>query len=132
VPVVATFMGKGAVSDRAAQSLLCVGTGFKDFVRGAVDDADLVLTVGYDIAEYAPDRWNPKADKRIIHIDFRQAEVYTHYDPILEVIGDVAGTLEAINHHLEGKTLALEHGWYRVIRRRILEDIAGYEPSKCF
>jgi thiamine pyrophosphate-dependent acetolactate synthase large subunit-like protein len=29
----------------------------------------------------------------------------------------------------EGKTLALEHGWYRVIRRRILEDIAGYEPS---
>ena len=129
VPVVATFMGKGAVSDRAAQSLLCLGTGFKDFVRGAVDAADLVLTVGYDIAEYGPDRWNPQGNKRIIHIDFRQAEVYTHYDPILEVIGDVAGTLEAINHHLEDMPLAPEHGWYRAIRRRILDDIAGYELS---
>ena len=82
--------------------------------------------MGYDIAEYGPDRWNPQGNKRIIHIDFRQAEVYTHYDPILEVIGDVAGTLEAINHHLEDMPLAPEHGWYRAIRRRILDDIAGY------
>jgi acetolactate synthase-1/2/3 large subunit len=56
VPVVATFMGKGVVSDRLTQSLRCIGTGFKDFVRGAVDSADLILAIGYDIAEYAPER----------------------------------------------------------------------------
>jgi acetolactate synthase-1/2/3 large subunit len=123
IPVVATFMGKGAVSDRAAQSLLCIGTGFKDFVREAVDAADLVLTVGYDIAEYAPDRWNPQGDKPIIHIDFRQAEVYTHYDPAVEVIGDIAATLVTFNRHLANKPLALDSGWYQPVRQRILDDI---------
>jgi acetolactate synthase-1/2/3 large subunit len=127
IPVVATFMGKGAVSDRAAQSLLCIGTGFKDFVRDAVDAADLVLTVGYDIGEYAPDRWNPERDKPIVHIDFRQAEVYTHYDPAVEVIGDIAGTLAALNRSLRGNPLKRDDGWYQPVRRRILDDIASYE-----
>jgi thiamine pyrophosphate-dependent acetolactate synthase large subunit-like protein len=100
------------VSDRAAQSLLCIGTGFKDFVREAVDAADLVLTVGYDIAEYAPDRWNPQGDKPIVHIDFRQAEVYTHYDPAVEVIGDIAETLVTFNRHLANKPLAMGDGGF--------------------
>ena len=130
IAVVATFMGKGAVSDRAAQSLLCIGTGFKDFVREAVDAADLVLTVGYDIAEYAPDRWNPQRDKQIVHIDFRQAEVYTHYDPAVEVIGDIAETLVTFNHHLANKPLALDSGWYQPVRQRILDDIASYKLTK--
>ena len=127
IPVVATFMGKGAVSDRAAQSLLTIGTGFKDFVREAVDASDLVLTVGYDIAEYAPDRWNPQGDKPIIHIDFRQAEVYTHYDPAVEVIGDIAQTLVIFNRRLANKPLALDGGWYQPVRQRILDDIASYD-----
>jgi acetolactate synthase I/II/III large subunit len=127
IPVVATFMGKGAVSDRSAQSLLCIGTGFKDFVREAVDAAELILTIGYDIAEYAPDRWNPDGNKPIVHIDFRQAEVYTHYDPALEVVGDVAATLSDFNRSLSDKPLKLESGWYQSVRRRILDDIASYD-----
>jgi acetolactate synthase-1/2/3 large subunit len=58
IPVLATFMGKGAISDRSPESLFALGTGFRDYAREAVDAADLVLTIGYDIAEYAPDRWN--------------------------------------------------------------------------
>jgi acetolactate synthase I/II/III large subunit len=119
-------MGKGIVSDRLAQSLRCIGTGFKDFVGSAVDSADLILTIGYDIAEYAPERWNPKKDKLIVHIDFREADVYAHYDPVLEVIGDISGTLTAINQHLEDKTLAADRGWYQPIRSQILNEISGY------
>jgi acetolactate synthase-1/2/3 large subunit len=127
IPVVATFMGKGAVSDRSPQSLLCIGTGFKDLVREAVDNADLILTIGYDIAEYAPSRWNPNGNKPIVHIDFRQAEVYTHYDPILEVVGDIAATLNSLNRSLSDKPLKLESDWYQSVRRRIIDDIASYD-----
>ncbi|MFK8103716.1 MAG: thiamine pyrophosphate-binding protein [Saprospiraceae bacterium] len=78
LPLVATFMGKGAISDQLPQSLLAMGLGFKDYVMQAVEKADCVFTIGYDIAEYSPEEWNPKADKKIIHLDFEAAEVYQH------------------------------------------------------
>src|SRR5690625_7923589 len=47
IPVVSTFMGKGAVSDRYKQSLFSIGLGFKDYVLEAVEKSDLILAVGY-------------------------------------------------------------------------------------
>ncbi len=127
LPVVSTFMGKGAVSDRLDVSLLSIGLGFKDYVMEAVEQADLVVTVGYDIAEFAPEAWNPRRDKRIVHIDFVPAEVYTHYMPEVEVVGDVAGALWALNEQLARGDLPAEQGWYAPVRTRILEDIASYD-----
>lgn len=89
--------------------------------------ADVVMTVGYDIAEYAPDAWNPRKDKKIIHIDFTPAEVYTHYQPTVEIVADIPATLRELN-----KKLGLINGykfdsiWYRPIRNRIIGDIASY------
>lgn len=127
IPVVATFMGKGAISDRLPQSLFAIGTGFRDFVGEAVASADLVLTVGYDIAEYAPDRWNAGGDKTIVHIDSTPAEVYATYRVAVEVVGDIAAAIASLNAQLSPKPLAVEPGWYEPIRRRILQDIASYE-----
>lgn len=127
IPVVATFMGKGAISDRLPQSLFAIGTGFRDFVGEAVASADLVLTVGYDIAEYAPDRWNAGGDKTIVHIDSAPAEVYATYRVAVEVVGDIAAAIASLNAQLSPKPLAVEPGWHEPIRRRILQDIASYE-----
>jgi acetolactate synthase I/II/III large subunit len=130
IPVVATFMGKGAISDRSPQSLFCIGTGFKDYVREAVEAADLVLTLGYDIAEYPPDRWNPTGSKTIIHIDVAPAEVYSRYQAAVEVVGDVNATLRMLNGHLDRAPLTLDRGWYRHVRERILDDIASYDLQR--
>lgn len=127
IPVACTFMGKGAISDRMEQSLLTVGLGFKDYVIEAVENADLVMTVGYDIAEYAPQNWNPTGQKPIIHIDFSPAEVYTHYMPQVETVGDISGALWELNQKLAEEHFAFDPDWYAPIRRRILADIASYE-----
>ena len=127
IPVVSTFMGKGAVSDRMNRSLLSIGLGFKDYVMEAIEKADLILTVGYDIAEYAPERWNPKADNKIVHIDFLPAEVYTHYNPDIEIVGDISGTLWELNCKLVNENLHFDTDWYKPIRARILEDITSYD-----
>jgi len=127
IPVVATFMGKGAISDRSPQSLFTIGTGFRDFVGEAVAAADLVFTVGYDIAEYAPDRWNPNGDKTIVHIDTAPAEVYGCYQAAVEAVGDIAATIAALTAQLSTAPLALDHGWYEPVQRRILRDIASYD-----
>ncbi len=96
VPVAATFMGKGAVDDRSHLSLMAVGLQARDHVLTGFDRADLVISVGYDLVEYAPARWNPDGTKRIIHIDTQPAEVDSGYQPEVELIGDIGGALEAL------------------------------------
>ncbi|MFQ6673231.1 MAG: acetolactate synthase large subunit [Fidelibacterota bacterium] len=130
VPVACTFMGKGAISDKMDQSLLSIGFGFKDYVMEAVDSADLIVTVGYDTAEYPPERWNPTGDKTIVHIDFVPSEVYSHYAPDVEVVGDISGSLWKLNTKLEHEDFSYDTKWYRPVRQRILHDIGTYDLEK--
>jgi acetolactate synthase-1/2/3 large subunit len=125
IPVVHTFMGQGAVPDSMDQSLLTIGFGFRDIVMDAVDMADVILTVGYDIAEYAPDAWNPKKNKTIVHIDFTTAEVYTHYQPAVEIVADIPATLRELNKKL-GVNCCRFESWYQPVRQHIIDDIASY------
>jgi acetolactate synthase I/II/III large subunit len=96
LPVAATFMGKGAMDDRSHLSLMAVGLQARDHVLTGFDRADLVIAIGYDLVEYAPARWNPDGAKRIIHIDTQPAEVDAHYQPEIELIGDIGGALEEL------------------------------------
>jgi len=93
LPVAATFMGKGAVDDRSHLSLMAVGLQARDHVLTGFDRADLVISIGYDLVEYAPGRWNPDGAKRIIHIDTQPAEVDAQYQPEVELIGDIGVAL---------------------------------------
>ncbi len=127
IPVAHTFMGQGAISDDSPQSLLTIGLGIRDYVMEAVEAADLIITVGYDLAEYSPEMWNPRADKTIVHIDFTPAEVYQQYQPAVEVVADISATLREINQLLDVADCSFDTEWYVPIRDRIRADIASYE-----
>ena len=127
IPIAHTFMGQGAVSDDSLESLHTIGMGFRDFVMDAVDQADLIVAVGYDLAEYAPDKWNLTMDKRIIHVDFTPAEVYTHYQPEVEIVADIPATLRELNERLAATSCTFDPSWYVPIRDRIRADINSYE-----
>jgi len=96
IPVAATFMGKGAVDDRSHLSLMAVGLQARDHVLSGFDRADLVISIGYDLVEYAPASWNPDGRKRIVHIDTQPAEVDAQYRPEIELVGDIDGTLRRL------------------------------------
>ncbi len=130
IPVVHTFMGKGAVSDECPQSLLSIGLGFRDYIMEAVDQADLIVAIGYDIAEYAPEKWNPHNAKTIIHIDFSAAEVYTHYQPVVEVICDISSALWHLDKALNNEVCSFDTSWYEPVRKKILEDIRSYDLNE--
>jgi acetolactate synthase-1/2/3 large subunit len=57
------------------------------------DDADVVLAIGYDLVEHAPEHWNPQRDKKIIVIDTVAAEIDEFFIPEVELIGDIAHVL---------------------------------------
>jgi len=97
---VSTQMGKGVLPDDHPQSLFSLGIHKKDYVHAAIEAADLIITIGYSIIEYPPAVWNENLDKKILHIDFRQAEPDEYYSPDLEVVGDVSNALWAIHSRL--------------------------------
>jgi len=100
IGVISTFMAKGCVDMDADYCLYTVGLQAKDIVSCALDAADLVITLGYDMVEYHPRLWNPDRSKKIIHMDFLPAEIDEHYHPSTEIIGDLAHTLWMLNERL--------------------------------
>jgi len=59
----------------------------------------LIITIGYDHAEYSPRFWNPNADKKIIHIDSRHSEIDEHYVTTIDLIGNIKETLKLLIKH---------------------------------
>ena len=127
IPVVSTFMGKGAVSDKDPHSLFAMGLKAKDYIICGVQRADLIITIGYDIAEYDPEIWNEGRDKRIIHIDFLPAEVYDHYQTEVEIVCDISATLWELNKRADEEGISFDDTWYLPLREAILDDIKSYE-----
>src|SRR5208337_3327083 len=70
-----TQMGKGVVGDASQYSLFATGIHKRDYVNCGIDRTDLIITIGYNIVEYPPYVWNSNLDKKIINIDFAEAEV---------------------------------------------------------
>jgi len=91
-----TQMGKGVLSDASAYSLFAAGIHRRDYVNCGIDRADLIITIGYNIVEYPPYVWNKNLDKKIINIDFSDADVDTYYNPDIEVIGDISCALREL------------------------------------
>jgi len=101
IGVVSTFMAKGSVDMDADYCLYTIGLQAKDLVACALDAADLVITLGYDMVEYHPYLWNKAKDKNIIHADFLPAEIDEHYHPETEILGDLAHTLWMLNERID-------------------------------
>ncbi|MDA8390069.1 MAG: acetolactate synthase large subunit [Gammaproteobacteria bacterium] len=96
IPVATTFMAKGAIPASHPLSLGTVGLQAHDYVSCGFDRADVIICVGYDIVEYPPALWHRSADRKIVHIDQRPAEVDAHYIITAGALGDYAITLPAI------------------------------------
>jgi len=95
-----TFMGKGALDDRTELALPAVGIQTQDSATSGLDQADVVICVGYDLVEIGPAAWNGDGKKRIIHLDSRPAEIDGCYIPEVELVGDLSDTLGALADEL--------------------------------
>ncbi|OGW35384.1 MAG: acetolactate synthase [Nitrospirae bacterium GWD2_57_9] len=91
-----TQMGKGVVSDDSQYSLFATGIHRRDYVNCGIDRADVIITIGYNIVEYPPYVWNRDLTKKIINIDFVEAETDKYYNPDIEVIGDISCALREL------------------------------------
>lgn len=101
IGVINTFMAKGCVDMDADYCLYTIGLQSRDVVACALEAADVVLTLGYDMVEYHPNLWNKEGKRHIIHADFLPAEIDSDYHPETELVGDLAHTLWMLNERVE-------------------------------
>ncbi len=129
IGVVSTFMAKGCVDMDAEYCLFTIGLQAKDLVSCAIDAADVVICLGYDMVEYHPHLWNPTGDKRIVHIDFLPAEIDEHYRTEIDVVGDLAHTLWMLNQRAEADPFQVDTSQQKAVRRDMLSDFAEYRDD---
>ncbi len=108
LPVATTFLGKGVFPDNHPNALGTIGFMVKDYANFGLDEADVVVAVGYDLVEYSPSRWNPDGSKQIIHVHRTVAEVDADYTLAVGVQGNIGETLDAIGssayiHEIRGR-----------------------------
>ena len=102
IPFFNTQMGKGVVNE---QSDLCLGTAALssgDYLHCVIDRADLIINIGHDVVEKPP-FFMETGGKKVIHINYKSAEVDQVYFPQLEVVGDLAGAIERLQQKLGGE-----------------------------
>jgi acetolactate synthase-1/2/3 large subunit len=126
IGVLSTFMAKGCVDMDSDYCLYTIGLGSKDLPTKVIDEADLVITLGFDMVEYHPHLWNPDRDKRIIHADFLPAEIDANYHPEVELVGDLAHTLWALNERLDSKPLSFDLSNQREMRAAMSHVLAEH------
>jgi acetolactate synthase I/II/III large subunit len=109
LPVVETFQAAGVVS-RELEDHFVGRVGLFRNQPGdiLISHADVLVTIGYDPVEYDPRFWNTYATRTLIHIDEVPADIDSHYQPTLELRGDIAATLTELIAPLSGLHLSDE------------------------
>jgi acetolactate synthase-1/2/3 large subunit len=135
IPFFNTQMGKGAVN---AGSNLYMGTAAlseRDWVHEAIDQADLIISIGHDTVEKPPFLMG-RNGLQVIHVGATPATVEQVYFPQAEIVGDVGASLAAIADRLEGKLtnasalLGLREGILAHLAERSTEDRFPLTPQR--
>ncbi|OAS87918.1 acetolactate synthase large subunit [Metabacillus litoralis] len=130
IPVVHTFMGKGALSWTNELSLLTAGLAGKDYITCGFKDSDLIIAIGFDIAEFSPENWNPDGATPILHIDTEEAETDDCYPVQLNVVGDINENLKKLQQALSPKER--NNAWVANVRKKALNELEQFKEDTSF
>lgn len=131
MPVVTTFMGKGAVPENHPLSLRCVGMHGNPVAHEALMSADLILIVGARLS----DRTTCKLDEfgreaKLIHIDIDPSEIGKNKDVTIGLAASADEALRAIIDALDKLAVKNEKStWMRRINeiKSKWDEIVGDE-----
>jgi acetolactate synthase-1/2/3 large subunit len=128
--VATTFHAKGVFPDDHPNALGAVGFMRHDYVNFGFDEADVIVSVGYELQEFDPVRVNPRGDKRIVHLSRLPAEVDSHYDVEVGVQADLGRSLDALAAATARRWEPAASG--KKIRALVAAELAGAAADDSF
>ncbi len=118
IPFFSTQMGKGVIDENHKLCLSTAALSKDDFIHCAIERADLIINVGHDVIEKPPFFMeNHPSSTKVIHINFFPSEVDDTYFPQLDVVGDIASSMESLTNN----TSPQEHWDFEYYKRMVVE-----------
>ncbi|MBU5211519.1 acetolactate synthase large subunit [Heyndrickxia oleronia] len=95
-PAAHSFMAKGVLAKKHPQNFFTFGYSEQDLVLQGIEEADLLIVIGFDFVEALPKEWNKKK-LPVLHIDSMPAEINEYYPVEVELIGNIKHILQQFN-----------------------------------
>jgi acetolactate synthase-1/2/3 large subunit len=122
LPTVCTYQGAGVVPRELLDCFAGrIGLFHNQPSDRLLDDADLVITVGYNPIEYDPGLWNRGKPRAIVHIDHVLAAIDQDYRPTVELLGDIAATVGLLSGRLSPRAGQSAHPQLDLARQELEE-----------
>jgi len=102
LPYFTTQMGKGTVPGGTELYMGTAALSERDYVHDAIEQADLIVTIGHDTSEKPPFIMNDDRPQ-VIHVGYQPATVEQVYFPQAEVVGDMGRSLCLLGDRVVGK-----------------------------
>lgn len=129
IPVANTFMAKGIVPYTSEYSLWTLGFMMHDFIDDLQDQVDLVIAVGYDLAEVAPRRWNKDNKIKIVHVAAEKADTNTYYQPAVEIVGDITDSVNELTRIVQPLE---KENYFAEIKQKMTADYEKFAEDPSF
>lgn len=124
LPVISTYQGAGVVSRELFSNFIGRVGLFKNQPGDRLlDQADVVITVGYNPVEYDPEIWNSERKKIIVHIDSIPAQIHSCYQPTAEVLGDIEYNIGSLTEMISSSMNTQTKESIRIFHKELLENI---------
>ena len=132
IPFFNTQMGKGVVEGQHSRFVGTAALSDGDYLHCAISRADVIINVGHDVVEKPPFfMQHDEAATQVIHVNFSSAEVDNVYFPQIEIVGDVATSLQRLAE-LTGTTATHDFTYFMQIREYIQEHTHLGENDPAF
>ena len=125
IPVVTTFMAKGAIPASHRLLLGTAGLQSNDYNFCGFKQADLIICIGYDMVEYHPYLWR-RDEHKLVHIHAVPAEVDEHYIVDGGIVCHIGASLDALREQCRRHRFRVA----ATPRRNLLAEIAEYADDK--
>ena len=121
VPFCNTQMGKGVVDESSTYFLGTAALSDKDYLHDYIKVSDLIVNIGHDVVEKPP-FFMEHGGTKVIHVNYKSAQVDQVYFPQIEVVGDIALSVDALAAAL-GSKLDIDLGDFEKVRDNVKENI---------
>jgi acetolactate synthase-1/2/3 large subunit len=128
IPFFNTQMGKGVVDESSELFLGTAALSDKDYLHDYIKQADLIINIGHDVVEKPP-FFMTHGGAQVIHINYKSALVDQVYFPQIEVVGDIALSVDALAEKI-GSTLALDLEKYQQVREHVRDRLFVEESDE--
>jgi len=130
IPFFNTQMGKGVVDERHPKFLGTAALSDYDFLHCAINRADLIINVGHDVIEKPP-FFMEEIGTKVIHVNFFPANVDSVYFPQLNVIGDIATSVEHLVSSVKNKS-NWDLSYFEKIKKEVESHLSKYSEDNRF